>query len=84
MSEYKSWLSSLGNSVVSPANPLKDTKTINSDGTVTDSCASSMSGYTIIEVDTIDKAVSISKECPFLKTGGTLEVSELIPMPNLS
>jgi hypothetical protein len=33
--KYKAWLSSLGDSVVSPANPLKSTSTINHDGTVT-------------------------------------------------
>jgi len=27
--KYKEWLSSLGDSVVSPANPLKDTTTVN-------------------------------------------------------
>ena len=34
MSKYIAWLSSLGDSVVSPANPLKNTSTVNSDGTL--------------------------------------------------
>jgi hypothetical protein len=33
--KYMEWLSSLGDSAVSPANPLKDTSTVNPDGTVT-------------------------------------------------
>ena len=32
--KYKEWLSSLGDSAVSPANPLKDTSTVNPDGSV--------------------------------------------------
>ncbi len=77
---YKQWLLSLGESVVSPANPLKHTCTVKSDGTVTDGSTTSMSGYTIIEVDSIEAAQNAAKACPFLDLGGTLEVSELIQM----
>ncbi|MDH5535822.1 MAG: YciI family protein, partial [Betaproteobacteria bacterium] len=82
MSKYRSWLSSLGYSAVSPANPLKNTSTVNSDGTVTTGGATSMSGFTIIEADSMEAALSIAKGCPFLDIGGSLEVSELIPMPS--
>jgi len=40
-----------------------------------------MSGYTIIEADSMEAALSIAKDCPFLEMGGSLEVSELIQMP---
>ncbi len=82
MSKYRAWLSSLGDSAVSPANPLKNTSTIKSDGTVTTGGTTTMSGYTIIEVDTMDAALSIAKACPFLDIGGSLEVSELVRMPS--
>jgi len=81
MAKYMDWLSSLGNSAVSPANPLKDTTTVNPDGTVTTGGTTTMSGYTVIEADTMDAALSIAKACPFLEIGGSLEVSELIEMP---
>jgi hypothetical protein len=81
MSKYRAWLSSLGNSAVSPANPLKDTSTVNSDGTVTTGSTTSMSGFTIIEADSMEAALLIAKVCPFLDVGGSLEVSELIEMP---
>lgn len=79
--KYKEWLSSLGDSAVSPANPLKDTNTVNSDGTVTTGSTTSMSGYTIIEAESTEAALEIAKACPFLDIGGSLEVSELIQMP---
>ncbi len=82
MSKYMDWLSSLGDSAVSPANPLTDTRTVNSDGTVTSGGKTAMSGYTIIEADTMDAVLSIAKTCPFLDTGGSLEVSELMDMPS--
>jgi len=79
--KYRTWLSSLGDSAVSPANPLKDTSTVNSDGTVTTGSTTSMSGFTIIEADSMDAALLIAKACPFLDIGGSLEVSELMEMP---
>ena len=80
--KYKEWLSSLGDSAVSPANPLKDTSTVNSDGTVTTGSTTSMSGFTIIEADSMEAALLIAEACPFLDIGGSLEVSELIQMPD--
>jgi hypothetical protein len=79
--KYQEWLSSLGDSAVSPANPFKDTSTVNSDGTVTTGSTTSMSGYTIIEADSMETALEIAKACPFLDIGGSLEVSELGQMP---
>jgi hypothetical protein len=78
--KYKEWLSSLGKSAVSPANPFKNTKTVNSDRTVTDGSTIKMSGYTIIEVDSMEVALEIAKACPFLDIGGSLEVSEIMQM----
>jgi hypothetical protein len=80
MSNYRAWLSSLGDLAVIPANPLKNTSTVNSDGTVTTGGTTSMSGFTIIRADSMEAALSIAKRCPFLDTGGSLEVSELIQM----
>ena len=80
-SKYMDWLSSLGDSIVSPANPLKDTCTISPDGTVAAGSTTTMSGYTIIQVDSMEAALSIAKACPFLDIGGSLEVSELVEMP---
>lgn len=82
--KYKEWLASLGDAAVSPANPLKDTHTVNPDGTVTSGSTSTMSGYTVIEVDSMDRALDFAKTCPFLDIGGSLEVSELMQMPGLS
>ena len=80
-SKYMEWLSSLGDSAVSPANPLKNTSTVNSDGTVTTGGTTTMSGFTIIKADSMEAALTVAKACPFLYIGGTLEVSELMKMP---
>ena len=81
MAKYRDWLTSLGDSAVSPANPFKNTHRVNSDGSVSTKSLTSMSGFTIIEVDSMDAALSVAKACPFLDVGGSLEVSELMKMP---
>jgi len=78
--EYRKWLISLGDSVVSAANPLKDTTVIHPDGTTEDGSTTAMSGFSILEADTIEEAVKMCQNCPFLNIGGTLEVSELVEM----
>lgn len=78
--KYKKWLSNLGDAMVSPANPLKATHTIKADGSISAGGNTGMSGYTIIEADSIEAALEMSQTCPFLEINGTLEVSELMTM----
>jgi hypothetical protein len=81
MAKYREWLASLGDAAVSPANPLKNTKTVSPDGSVSESSSTGMSGYTIIEAESDEAAMAIVKACPYLDLGGSLEVSELMKMP---
>ena len=76
--KYTEWLTSLGDSVVVPTIPLKDTTTVSSDGGIQAGGGSAMSGFTIIKADSIEKALSIAQGCPFLEIGGQLEVSEMM------
>jgi len=78
--KYMEWMTSLGDSVVSPMNPLKDTCVIAPNGSITEGSTTAMSGFTIIEADSMELALSVTKTCPFLEIGGTLEVSELMRM----
>ena len=81
-SRYMEWLSSLGDAAVSPANPMKETVTVSSDGRVVTGGTTTMSGFTIIDVASMEEALLIAKTCPFLDVGGSLEVSELAKMPS--
>ena len=80
-SKYMEWLASLGDSVVSPANPLKNTSTVNPDGSVSDGGRTTMSGFTIVEAESMQAALPMAQSCPFLEIGGSLEISELMQMP---
>ena len=80
-SKYMEWLSSLGDSVVIPTIPLKDTYTISPDGAIKEGGSSAMSGFSIIKAESMEAALSIAQSCPFLEIGGSLEVSEMMEMP---
>jgi len=79
--KYMGWLKSLGDAVVTPTIPLKDTHTVSTDGTIREGGSSAMSGFSIIKADSLEAALSIAQACPFLEIGGSLEVSEMMQMP---
>ena len=78
--KYQQWLKSLGDQVITPMVPFKNTHTIASDGSVSESSSSLMTGYTVVEAETIEQAVEFARNCPFLEIKGRLEVSELVQM----
>ena len=77
---YQQWLDSLGNAVISPAIPFRDTRVVQPDGTVSPGSTSAMSGLSIIRMDSLQEALAAACSCPFLEINGTLEVSEMIEM----
>jgi len=81
--KYRNWLTSLGDAVLVPAAPLKNPTTINPDGSVSDGSTTAMSGYTIVQANSLEEVIDMGKSCPFLEIGGSLEVSELMEMPNM-
>lgn len=78
--KYQNWLNALGDAVVSPAIPFKDTHTVQPDGNSLPGTTSSMSGMSIIKLDSMEDALAAARSCPFLEINGTLEVSEMIEM----
>lgn len=77
---YQQWLDSLGNAVISPAIPFRDTHVVQADGTVSPGSTSAMSGLCIIRMASLEDALAAARSCPFLEINGTLEVSEMIEM----
>lgn len=80
LQRYQQWLDSLGEAVVSPAIPFKDTHVVQSDGTASPGSTSAMSGLSIIRMGSMQEALAAAQSCPFLEINGTLEVSEMIEM----
>lgn len=80
LNEYQQWLQSLGDAVVSPAIPFKDTQTVHPDGSTEPGSTTAISGMSILQFNSLEAALEVAKSCPFLKINGTLEVSEMIDM----
>lgn len=80
--KYQQWLRSLGDAVVSPAIPFKDTHAVRPDGSTSPGSMTAISGLSIIRMGSMHEALAAAQSCPFLEIGGALEVSELVEMPN--
>jgi hypothetical protein len=78
--KYQQWLNSLGDAVVSPAIPFKDTHTVQADGSAAPGSISAMSGMSIMRMGSMQEALAAAQACPFLEINGVLEVSEMIEM----
>jgi hypothetical protein len=78
--EYQGWLTALGDAVVSPAIPFKDTHTVHPEGKTEQGTTTLMSGMSILKFESMEAAIEAANACPFLKINGTLEVSEMIEM----
>lgn len=80
LEKYQQWLTSLGDAVVSPAVPFKDTHTVQPNGSASPGSVTAMSGLSIIRMNSMEEAIAAAQDCPFLEIKGTLEVSEMIEM----
>lgn len=81
MGAWGAWMGSLGSALVNPGNPIAASATIGTDGSVSDGGGSNpLTGYSVIEADSLDTAVTLAKGCPIFASGGSVEVGETVPM----
>jgi hypothetical protein len=76
MSAWIAWFNQLGAAVVDGGNPIGPSTTIASDGKVTEGGAAGLTGYSILQADSLHEATVLAKGCPHLASGGTVEVYE--------
>ena len=79
MERWQAWLGGLGDSVVNPGNPVGLSKTISAEGVTDDGGSNPLSGFSILQADSIEAAIKLSEGCPHLDHG-TIEVAEIIEM----
>jgi hypothetical protein len=78
MEAWGGWFGSLGDAVVDPGNPFGPSKGVGTDGSAQDGGPSGLTGYSVLKADSLDAATGLTKECPVLANGGTVEVYETI------
>jgi len=77
MAAWGAWFQEAGGKITDPGNPVGQTRTISSDGSVAhEHSAPTASGYSILEAASMDEAVAIAKRCPVLGGGASIEVAE--------
>tara|TARA_B100001989_G_scaffold243571_1_gene211415 strand:+ start:7948 stop:8271 length:324 start_codon:yes stop_codon:yes gene_type:complete len=81
MQDWKDWAESLGSVLINPGTPVGTTKILTKDGVSDEPPINPISGFSIIEADSMEFALELLKKCPHIHLiGGTLEVSEMMHM----
>ena len=87
MKPWQDWIGSIAaqNKLVTAGNRLEADGTVVKPGNIVTNgpfveIKESIGGYTIIKADSLKEATEISKGCPILFIGGSVEVRAIIPM----
>src|SRR5262245_28516193 len=80
MDAWGAWFGSMGEAVTDWGAPFGASATIASDGAVSNAGRSGLSGYSVLQADSLDAALGMAKGCPVLSSGGSVEVYEGIGM----
>ncbi len=87
MKQWMDWMGGIAaqGKLVAPGNPLKgEGKVLRANNVITDGPYTEVKelvgGYTIINADDLDEAVTLANGCPILNEGGNVEVRELAAM----
>jgi len=74
---FAAWATGVGDKMVDPGAPLGPAKIVGGDG-VKDAGPGGVGGYTLVSADSLDEAVALVRDHPFVSRGGTLRVSQAI------
>ena len=77
MSAFQAWATGVGSNMVDPGAPLGAAKTVTNDG-VSDGASGAPGGYTLLKAASLDDAVGLVQNHPFVARGGTLIVSQSV------
>ena len=80
MEAWMGWFGSIGSAVVDAGNPFGPASTVGPDGSATADGTHMLTGYSIIEADSLSAAADHAKGCPIIAAGGSVEVYEALPI----
>jgi hypothetical protein len=81
MQEWGGWFGKLGDKIVDAGNPVAEHPKNIANGSVHDGSVSTpaVTGYSILNADSLNAAAELAKGCPVLKSGGKVTVYEITP-----
>ena len=80
MAAWGALMEGLGSALVDGGNPAGMSKTVSAGGVADDGGSNPISGYSLVNADTIEAACDMSKGCPIIDGGGSVEVAEAVEM----
>ena len=78
MAAWGEWFGRLGGAVVEIGNPFAGSKSVGTDGSVSDGAGSPLTGYSVLQADSLDAASDLARGCPVLGNGGSVDVYETL------
>jgi hypothetical protein len=78
--KWPAWFSKLGDQLVDRGSPMKNGLVLQGDGSTSDS-ATNFNGYSIIQAENINEAISFVKDHPILSVGGGQYSVEIFELP---
>ena len=80
MARRGDWMNCLGGQLIEPGALVGKSKTLSASGITDDGGANPVSGYSIVEAESIEAALALIKSCLHLDSG-TIELAPLMDMP---
>jgi hypothetical protein len=78
MAAWGQWFGVLGSAVVDGGNPFGQSRAVAATGSRGDGAASSLTGYSVLQAESLEAAAKMASGCPILKGGGAVDVYETI------
>jgi hypothetical protein len=78
MAAFMAWAQGVGEAMVDPGAPLGASRSVTSAGDSAEPAPGPAGGYTVLEAASLDDAVALVRDHPFVGRGGALQVSESV------
>jgi hypothetical protein len=78
MADFGAWVGRVGDALTDPGAPLGPAMTVSADGVCPGAADGPAGGYSVLRADDMDSAVTLVRDHPFVKRGGSLQVTEAV------
>jgi len=78
MADFGAWVGKTGEALADPGAPLGPAMTVSAGGARPGDAKGRAGGYSVLRADDMDAAVALVRDHPFVKRGGSLQVTEAV------
>jgi len=81
MAAWGAWMGELGDALIDGGNPAGPSMTLTAGGSSEGGGANPVSGYSLVQADSMEHAMELGKSCPMLDAAdGSIEIAEAMEM----